>query len=65
MELASKLGCKSADISDVVKNSKYIFLGVKPQVMQSVIDEIKPIPNYDRVEHARVGGWWVIVKKDQ
>lgn len=29
------------------------------------IDEIKPIPNYDKVEHARVGGWWVIVKKDQ
>src|SRR5574344_901196 len=29
------------------------------------IDEIKPIPNYDRVEHARVGGWWVIVRKDQ
>lgn len=30
------------------------------------IDEIRPIPNYDRVEHARVGGWWVIVsKKDE
>lgn len=29
------------------------------------IDEIRSIPNYDRVEHARVGGWWVIVKKDQ
>ena len=29
------------------------------------IDEIRPIPNYDRVEHARVGGWWIIVKKDQ
>jgi hypothetical protein len=29
------------------------------------IDEIQPIPNYDRVEHARVGGWWVIVKKGQ
>ena len=29
------------------------------------IDEIRPIPNYDRVEHARVGGWWVVVKKDQ
>ena len=29
------------------------------------IDEIRPISNYDRVEHARVGGWWVIVKKDQ
>ena len=29
------------------------------------IDEIKPIPGYDRVEHARTNGWWVIVKKDQ
>ena len=29
------------------------------------IDEIKPIPNYDRVEHARVGGWWIIVQKNQ
>ena len=29
------------------------------------IDEIRPIPNYDRVEHDRVNGWWIIVKKDQ
>lgn len=29
------------------------------------VEEIKPIPNYDRVEHARVGGWWIIVKKGQ
>ena len=29
------------------------------------IDEIRPIPNYDRVEYARVGGWWVIIRKDQ
>ena len=29
------------------------------------IDELRPIVGYDRVEHARVGGWWVIVKKDQ
>ena len=29
------------------------------------IDEIRSIPNYDRVEYARVGGWWVIVKKDE
>lgn len=27
------------------------------------IAEIKEIPNYDRVEHARVNGWWVIVNK--
>lgn len=30
-----------------------------------LIDEIKPIEGYDRVEYARVGGWWVIVQKDQ
>lgn len=29
------------------------------------IDEIRPIPGYDRVEHARTHGWWVIVRKDQ
>lgn len=29
------------------------------------IDELKPIPNYDRVEHARVKGWWTIVKKGE
>ena len=29
------------------------------------IDDIKPIPNYDRVEHARVGGWWIIIRKGQ
>jgi hypothetical protein len=29
------------------------------------IDEICPIKGYDRVEYARVGGWWVIVRKDQ
>ena len=29
------------------------------------IHEIKPIPNYDRVEHARINGWWVVVKKGE
>lgn len=29
------------------------------------IDEIRPIEGYDRVEHARIGGWWIIVRKDQ
>lgn len=29
------------------------------------IDEIRPIPGYDRVEYARTQGWWVIVRKDQ
>ena len=30
-----------------------------------LIDDIEPIPGYDRVEHAIVGGWRVIVQKDQ
>ena len=30
-----------------------------------LIDGIEPIPGYDRVEHAIVGGWRVIVHKDQ
>ena len=30
-----------------------------------IIDDIEPIEGYDRVEHAIVGGWRVIVQKDQ
>ena len=30
-----------------------------------LINGIEPIPGYDRVEHALVGGWRVIVQKDQ
>ena len=30
------------------------------------IEDVKLIPNYDRVEYARIrAGWWVIVKKDE
>ncbi len=38
--------------------------GKRALAYTAVIDEIKPIEGYDRVEHARVnGGWWVIVAK--
>jgi len=30
-----------------------------------LVDGIEPIPGYDRVEHALIGGWRVIVQKDQ
>ena len=30
-----------------------------------IVDGIEPIPGYDRVEHAIVGGWRVIVQKGQ
>lgn len=39
--------------------------GVRQLAYVVLVDEIRPIPNYDRVEHARVGGWWVIVQKGQ
>ena len=39
--------------------------GNRELVYVSIVDEIKPIPGYDRVEYARVNGWWCIVQKDQ
>lgn len=29
------------------------------------VEEIRPIPGYDRVEHVRVLGWWVVCRKDE
>lgn len=26
------------------------------------VDEIKSLPNYDRVEYARTNGWWCVVR---
>jgi hypothetical protein len=37
--------------------------GKRALAYTAVIDEIKPIEGYDRVEHARVNGWWIIVAK--
>ena len=39
--------------------------GNRELVYVSIVDEIKPIPGYDRVEYARVNGWWCIVQKGQ
>ena len=39
--------------------------GIRELVYVVKIDEVKPIPGYDRVEHVRVGGWWVICKLNQ
>lgn len=29
------------------------------------VDEVKPIPNYDRVEHARTNGWWCVTRLNE
>lgn len=39
--------------------------GVRELAYVVTIDDIQPIPNYDRVEAAIVGGWRIIVRKDQ
>ncbi len=41
--LAAELGCNSATVAEVAEKSEYIFLGVKPQVMGYVFEEIAPI----------------------
>jgi len=41
--LADELKCSYADINAVAASAKYIFLGVKPQVMESAIKSILPI----------------------
>lgn len=39
--------------------------GIRELAYLVTIDEIKPIPNYDRVEYARTNGWWCVVRKGQ
>lgn len=41
-EVSSKIGAKDTDAEKICKTAKYIFLGVKPQVLPSVLDEIAP-----------------------
>lgn len=39
--------------------------GVRELAYIVKIDEVKPIPGYDRVEHVRTSGWWTITKLGQ
>ena len=40
--LAAELGCNTATATEVAKTCNYIFLGVKPQVMETMLLEIAP-----------------------
>lgn len=41
--LAEELGAGYTDNSAIAKNARYIFLGVKPQMMESLLAEIAPL----------------------
>ncbi|MCD7768641.1 MAG: pyrroline-5-carboxylate reductase [Oscillospiraceae bacterium] len=41
--LAGELGCHAADAAAVAKDSKFIFLGVKPKDMAACLEEIRPV----------------------
>lgn len=41
--LATELGCVSASVREVAGECRYIFLGVKPQMMTELLNEIAPI----------------------
>lgn len=41
--LAAELGCQSESVARVAETCDYIFLGVKPQIMKLLFEEIAPI----------------------
>ena len=41
--LASEIGCKAAEVSRIAETCRFIFLGVKPQVMAAMLSDIAPI----------------------
>lgn len=41
--LAEKLGCRADTVCAVAKDCRYLFLGVKPQMMADLLKEIAPI----------------------
>ena len=41
--LAAELGCSSCTVAEVAEKCDFIFLGVKPQVMASMLDSIAPV----------------------
>lgn len=41
--LAKEMGCNAAPVSEIAKTCRFVFLGVKPQVMASMLAEIAPV----------------------
>ena len=41
--LAKQLGCSASSVTETAKSSRYLFLGVKPQMMRELFAEIAPV----------------------
>ena len=41
--LAAELGCVSGSVHDAAANGRYVFLGVKPQMMEGLLRDIAPV----------------------
>lgn len=54
---AAKLGCAAAHAEDVIADSRYVFLGVKPQMLRSVVQSLeKPLHEADTVFVSMIAG---------
>ncbi len=42
-QVANRLGAASTDNKNIIENAKYIFLGVKPQMLSALFEEIAPL----------------------
>ena len=42
-KLASELGCSAGSVEEAAASGRYIFLGVKPQMMAGLFEEIAPV----------------------
>lgn len=54
---AAKLGCAAAHAEEITANSRYVFLGVKPQMLRSVVQSLeKPLHEADTVFVSMIAG---------
>ena len=54
---AAKLGCRAAPAEEIIAGSRYVFLGVKPQMVRSVVSRLEaPLHESDAVFVSMIAG---------
>ena len=54
---AAKLGCAAAHAEEIIADSRYVFLGIKPQMLRSVVQNLeKPLHEADTVFVSMIAG---------